>query len=480
MSKFIYTYKNLLIQYPILSLIADVACDIKIETYIVGGLVRDMILGKKSQDIDIVCIGSSIVLAKAVEDRLGLKGAVKIYKNFGTAMLSYQKWKIEFVGARKESYQRNSRKPMVEDGTLNDDQKRRDFTINAISIGLYGQHQAQLIDPFLGKVHLQQKNIQTTVHPTQVFSDDPLRMLRAIRFASQLQFTIHPDTLSGIKENVTRIDIISQERITEELNKIILSPIPSVGFLLLEQTGLLPYILPDLSALKGTVTINGKSHKDNFYHTLKVLDNIAKKSDDLWLRWVAIFHDIAKPQTKKFDPIQGFTFHNHEYLGAKMIPKIFKNLKLPLNEKMLYVQKLVKLHLRPIALVKDKVTDTAIRRLIYEAGDDLEDLMLLCRADITSKNQEKIAQYLHNFDLVEKKIKIVEEKDHIRNLQPIITGKDIMQAFNLKPSKEVGMIKEAIKEAILEGIIQNTYEEAYAYMIDIGKNKFNLYTCQIN
>ncbi len=464
-----FSYDRLLKEHPILSLIADVAADIEIDTYVVGGFVRDLLLEKKSKDIDIVCIGSGVALAQAVGRTLGLSSDIKIFKNFGTAMLQYQTWTVEFVGARKESYQKNCRKPRVEDGTLADDQKRRDFTINALSIGLYGPHQGMLVDPFQGQLHLKEKTIQTTVAPGQVFSDDPLRILRAIRFATQLQFTIHPETLEGIIQNATRLSIISQERITEELHKILLSAVPSVGFLWLDKTGLLAWVLPDLLPLKGAETIQDKTHKDNFYHTLQVLDNVAKVSSNIWLRWAALLHDIAKPMTKRFDSIQGFTFHGHEHVGAQMIPHFFRKMKLSLQDKMLYVQKLVRLHLRPIALVKEKVTDTAVRRLLYEAGDDLEDLMLLCRADITSKNQQKVEEYLNNFDLVEKKIKLVEEKDHIRYLQPMITGKDIMQAFQIPPSKMVGTIKEAIKEAILEGKIKNTYPETYAYMLVLGR-----------
>ncbi len=384
-------------------------------------------------------------------------------------MVQWEGWEVEFVGARKESYGRDSRKPIVEKGTLTDDQKRRDFTMNTLAISLNKERWGTLLDPFGGVDDLQKGVIVTPLDPAVTFSDDPLRMLRAVRFAVQLGMTIAPDTLQAMRQQVDRIRIVSQERIVTELHKIILAPKPSVGFKLLLHTGLLELIFPELCALQGTETIQGHSHKDNFYHTLQVLDNVAQHSDNLWLRWVALLHDIAKPKTKRFSPATGFTFHGHEDLGARMIPGIFRRMRLPLQEQMQYVRKLVRLHLRPIALVKDVVTDSAVRRLIYEAGDDLEDLILLCRADVTSKNEKRVQQYLQNFDKVEEKVRQVEERDRVRNFQPIVTGEIIMQAFQVPPSRVIGEIKEQIKEAILEGTIQNEYNEAYAYMLQIGE-----------
>ena len=456
---------------PIFKAVSESADQLKLETYVVGGFVRDLLLKRPGKDIDFVCIGSGIELAQAVASRLDENINVTVFKNFGTAMLKFKDWEVEFVGARKESYREDSRKPTVEDGTLQDDQNRRDFTINALAIGMNESNFGQLIDSFDGQKDLKRKIIKTPLEPGITFSDDPLRIMRAIRFAAQLKFDIAPDTFDAIIQYKERINIVSQERITEELNKIILSEKPSYGFKLLYHSGLLEIIFPEMVALHGVETIDGKSHKDNFYHTLQVLDNVSERSDDLWLRWSAILHDIAKPPTKRFDPKIGWTFHGHEDKGSRMVPGIFKKLKLPLNEKMQFVKKLVKLHLRPIALVKDIVTDTAIRRLLYEAGDDIEALMELCRADITSKNDSKVQRYISNFDKVEKKMKLVEEKDRVRNFQPPISGEEVMKIFGLKPSRMVGEIKEEIKEAIMEGTISNNHDDALGFMLTIGKKK---------
>jgi poly(A) polymerase len=464
-------FRKKLSEDKIFGLVAKAAGELGYEAYVIGGYVRDLILGRLSKDIDFLCVGSGIKLAKHVAGLIEGDVNLVVFKSFGTAMIRFEDREIEFVGARKESYRRESRKPIVEDGTLEDDQKRRDFTINALAISLNKDNYGELIDPFNGVNDLKSKMIRTPQDPNITFSDDPLRMMRAIRFASQLTFDIAPDTFDAITKNKSRIEIVSMERITDELNKIILSPVPSYGFKLLFYSGLLEIIFPELVALKGTETINNKSHKDNFYHTLKVLDNVAESSKDLWLRWAAILHDIAKPLTKRYDPKAGWTFHGHEERGARMVPHIFRKFKLPMNEKMKYVQKLVRLHLRPISLVSDKITDTAVRRLLFETGDIVEDLMLLVRADITSRDTVKVQRFLSNFDKVDKKFQEVEEKDKIRNFQPPVSGEDIMATFNIKPSKIVGDIKEEIREAILEGKIKNEFEDAYHFVINSGKKR---------
>jgi poly(A) polymerase len=449
--------------------IAEICKEEDIEAYVIGGYVRDIFLKRPSNDIDIVTVGSGIELAQKVAGKLGKHVKVSVFKNFGTAMFHYKNVEVEFVGARKESYNRNSRKPIVENGTLEDDQKRRDFTINALALNLHPDKFGDLVDPFDGINDLTKKIIRTPLNPDVTYSDDPLRMLRAIRFANQLNFIVEKESIESIERNSERIKIISFERISDELNKIIMCDKPSVGFKLLQKTGLLKYILPELNAMKGIDVIEGKKHKDNFLHTLEVLDNISMTTDNLWLRWAALLHDIAKPVTKKFSKNQGWTFHGHEFKGSKMVPFIFRNLKLPLNDKMKYVQKLVGLHMRPIVLAQEEVTDSAIRRLLYEAGNNIEDLMILCDADITSKNPQRVKRYLNNYKLVRKKLKEVEEKDKIRNWQPPISGEEIMKVFNLKPSKEIGDIKKAIKDAILDGIISNNYDAAYRYMLKKGK-----------
>jgi poly(A) polymerase len=441
---------------------------LNLEAYIVGGYVRDLILKRPSKDIDFVCVGSGIEWALKVSELSSEKTHVTVFKTYGTAQIKTHEWELEFVGARKESYREDSRNPIVENGSLQDDQNRRDFTINALAISLNEANLGDVIDPFDGIKHIRQQLIKTPLEPSITFSDDPLRMMRAIRFATQLGFDIEPDTYDALAANKERIKIITKERISDELNKIIMSKKPSYGFNMLFQTGILEIIFPEMVLLHGIETIDGKSHKDNFYHTLQVLDNICPNTDNLWLRWSAILHDIAKPQTKRFHPKAGWTFHGHEDKGSRMVVDIFKNLKLPLNEKMRYVQKLVLLHLRPIALAKAEITDSAIRRLLFETGEDIDDLMTLCRADITSKNGEKIKRYLKNFDLVEEKLKRVEEDDKLKSFQPIVTGELIMSVFDLKPGKEIGELKTEVREAILEGKIKNTLEDALPFLYELG------------
>lgn len=455
---------------PIFRIVSEVAEKAGLETYVVGGYVRDIILKRGSKDIDFVCVGSGIELAKQVAAALGPSVRVNIFRNFGTAQINHDGLDIEFVGARKESYRRDSRKPIVEDGTLEDDQKRRDFTINALAISVNAKTFGELTDPFNGVEDMRKKIIRTPLDPRVTFSDDPLRMMRAIRFASQLNFDIEADTFQAIIDNAERLKIISQERITDELNKIILSTVPSYGFKLLFHSGLLKQFFPELVALQGVEYVGSNAHKDNFFHTLQVLDNVGKVSNDLWLRWAAILHDIAKPATKRYDKQHGWTFHGHEDKGGRMVPGIFRRLKLPMNDRMEFVQKLVRLHLRPIPLAKE-VTDSAVRRLLFDAGDDIDALMTLCRADITSKNLEKVNKFLRNFDHVERKMAELEERDQIRNFQPPVTGDEIMKMYNIPPGKVIGEIKEQIKEAILEGEIKNDREEALILLKKIAAEK---------
>jgi len=455
-------------QHPVFNIIAEVAAKRQVQAFVIGGYVRDLFLKRPSADIDIVVLGNGIIFAEEVAQKLKVK--VAVFKNFGTASLKYQNLELEFVGARKESYRSESRKPIVEDGTLEDDQNRRDFTINAMAVSLNGENFGKLVDPFNGILDLENKLVRTPLDPAITFSDDPLRMMRAVRFAAQLGFRIDPAAFDAIKNNCERIKIVSQERVADELNNIIASPKPSVGFIYLFETGLLQLIFPQLNEMKGIEVINGQGHKDNFYHTLQVLDNIAENTTDVWLRWAAILHDIAKPATKRFEPGHGWTFHGHEDKGARMVPKIFAQLKLPLNEKMKLVQKLVQLHMRPIVLAQEIVTDSAVRRLLFDAGEDIESLMLLCNADVTTKNEYKIKKYRNNFELVKQKLKDVEERDRMRNWQPPVSGKDIMETFGIQAGREVGIIKSSIRDAILEGEIFNSRPEALKLMVRKGEH----------
>ena len=455
------------IAHPVFKLISEAAKGLNVEAYVIGGYVRDCMLKRETKDIDVVSTGKGIELARAVASKLG-DSKISVFKRFGTAMINHKDLELEFVGARKESYSEDSRKPAVEDGTIKDDQDRRDFTINAMAISLNDETWGDLVDPFNGVEDLKKGILRTPLEPAKTYSDDPLRMMRAIRFATQLDFQIEDESFQAIYENRERISIVSQERITDELNKIILAKVPSKGFKLLFNTGLLHLIFPKMTELFGVDVINGKGHKDNFYHTLQVLDNICENTDNLWLRWAAIMHDIEKPITKRFHPKVGWTFHGHEDRGARAVPEVFRDLKLPLNEKMKYVQKLVFLHLRPIALVQEVVTDSAVRRLLFEAGDDIEDLMTLCEADITSKNDNRVKRYMKNFELVRQKMKEVEEKDRVRSWQPPVSGEEIMQAFAIKPCREVGTIKDAIKDAIMDGDIENSRQAAVFFMEQKG------------
>ncbi len=450
----------------IFKIISETADRLGMECYVVGGYVRDLFLHRPSKDIDVVVVGSGIEMAQAFGARLGRGAHVSVFKHFGTAQVKYRDTEVEFVGARKESYTHDSRKPVVENGTLEDDQNRRDFTINTLAVCLNKARLGELVDPFDGLEDLKECTIRTPLDPDITFSDDPLRMMRCIRFATQLNFYIENETFEALARNKERIGIISAERIVDELNKMLLSPIPSKGFIDLDRCGLLSLIFPELVALQGVESRNGRSHKDNFYHTLEVVDNISKQTDNLWLRWAALLHDIGKPRTKRWEPRVGWTFHNHNYIGEKMVPNIFRKMKLPMNEKMKYVQKLVSLHMRPIAIADDVVTDSAVRRLLFEAGDDIDDLMMLCEADITSKNEMRKQRFLDNFKLVRRKLKVLEEKDRIRNFQPPVDGEEIMRVFGLPPCRQIGILKSSIKDAILDGAIPNEHDAAYAFLLE--------------
>ncbi len=454
-----------LLDKKIFHLIGETADEMGLECYVVGGYVRDLFLERPSKDIDVVVVGSGIALAEALGARLGRGAHVSVFRNFGTAQVKYHGTEVEFVGARRESYSHDSRKPIVEDGTLEDDQNRRDFTINALAVCLNKARFGELVDPFDGVWDMEDRLIRTPLDPDITFSDDPLRMMRCVRFATQLNFYIDDETFEALERNKERIKIISRERIADELNKIMMTPTPSKGFVELMRCGLLPLIFPELAAMEGVETIQGKSHKDNFYHTLQVLDNLAAQSDNLWLRWAALLHDIGKPKTKRYEPGVGWTFRNHNFIGAKMVPDIFRKMKLPMNEKMKYVQKMVSLHMRPIVIADEVVTDSAVRRLLFEAGDDIDDLMTLCEADITSRNVQRKQRFLDNFKLVRRKLVDLEERDRVRNFQPPVTGEEIMQVFALQPCREVGLLKSAIKDAILDGVVPNEHDPAFEFML---------------
>lgn len=456
---------QLLDREPLFRELAQTADRLQFECYVVGGYVRDLFLERPTNDIDIVVVGSGIAMAEALTKRLGRAAHLSVFKNFGTAQVKYHHQEIEFVGARRESYSHDSRKPIVEDGTLEDDQMRRDFTINALAICLNAARYGELVDPFDGLWDLEDGLLRTPTDPDITFSDDPLRMMRCVRFATQLNFRIDDETFAALERNAERLSIISGERIIEELNKIMRAPLPSIGFVELQRSGLLPIILPELSALDNVETRNGKSHKNNFYHTLEVLDNVARRTDNVWLRWAALLHDIGKAKTKRWEPAVGWTFHNHNFVGEKMTPALFRRLKLPLDERMKYVKKMVGLHMRPIVIADDIVTDSAVRRLLFDAGDDIDDLMLLCEADVTSKNAQRKRNFLNNFKLVREKLVAIEEKDRIRNFQPPVTGDEIMRRFSLPPCREVGLLKAALKDAILDGKVPNSYEEALAFVL---------------
>lgn len=468
------------IDRKVFHLVGEAADSLNRPCYVVGGYVRDLFLGRHSKDIDFVSVGSGIEIAEAVTKIIGKGARLNVFKNFGTAQVKYRALELEFVGARRESYRRDSRKPIVEDGSLEDDLSRRDFTINAMAISVNGNGFGTIVDKYNGVNDLDNKLIRTPLDPDITFSDDPLRMMRAIRFATQLQFDILPETFDAIKRNASRISIISKERIVDELMKIMASPTPSIGWKLLLDSGLLHLIFPALAQMKGVEIVKGRGHKDNFYHTMTVLDNVAKHSDNVWLRWSALLHDIAKPVTKRWDDRLGWTFHNHNFIGAKMIPRLFREMKLPLNEKMKYVQKMVELHMRPISLVEDGVTDSAVRRLLVDAGDDIDDLMVLCRADITSKNEDKVRRFLENFDILRQKMNEIEAKDKLRNWQPPVDGLEIMQTFGLKSSPMVGVIKDAIRNAILDGVVENNHESAHVFMLQVAADNGVYPVTQIN